>query len=184
MRMCYILDLCGEGLEYLLHDPASHRRRRKGKSQMWDSKIWLWVPRDWDPRKIALARVRSICKRQTHPLMREDAPQKQDRSCQRVINTWSWALDGARHQDLLTDWLSVSMWLWLRLEKKKNITSGGIGRGRWTPIYVQSSLCRVLMREVNAVTVLVKDSYKWVVSWRSESRRIFSSKVPEWLKMK
>jgi hypothetical protein len=36
---------CGGGVEYLHHDPASRRRRWKGKSQMWDSKIrsreWL-----------------------------------------------------------------------------------------------------------------------------------------------
>jgi hypothetical protein len=33
---------------------------------------------------------------------------KQDRNCQTVINIWSRAPDGARHQDLLTDWLTVS----------------------------------------------------------------------------
>jgi hypothetical protein len=50
------------------------------------------------------------------PLVREGAPQKQDRNCQTVIiNIWSWAPDGARHQDLLTDWPSVAMWLWLWL---------------------------------------------------------------------
>jgi hypothetical protein len=50
----------------------------------------------------------------TRPLVREGAPQ-QDRNCQRVINIWSWAPDGARHQDLPTDWPSVAMWLWLWL---------------------------------------------------------------------
>jgi hypothetical protein len=34
----------------------------------------------------ALARASSIYKRQNHPLVRESAPQKQDRNCQRVIN--------------------------------------------------------------------------------------------------
>jgi hypothetical protein len=29
------------------------------------------------------------------------------------LNIWSWAPDGARHQDRQTDWLSVAMWLWL-----------------------------------------------------------------------
>jgi hypothetical protein len=29
-----------------------------------------------DPKKTALARASSICKRQTRPLVREDAPQK------------------------------------------------------------------------------------------------------------
>jgi hypothetical protein len=31
---------CGGGIEYLHRDPASRRRQRKGKSQIWDSKIW------------------------------------------------------------------------------------------------------------------------------------------------
>jgi hypothetical protein len=31
----------------------------------------------------------SIYKRQTRPLVREGAPQKQDRYCQRIINIWS-----------------------------------------------------------------------------------------------
>jgi hypothetical protein len=30
---------CGGGVEYLHRDPASRRRRRKGKSRIWDSKI-------------------------------------------------------------------------------------------------------------------------------------------------
>jgi hypothetical protein len=99
---------CGSEVEYLHRGPASRRRRRKGKSQIWDSKIWWRVPRDSDPRKTALARASSIYKIQNRPLVREGAPQKQDRNCQRVINIWSWAPDGARHQDLLTDWPTVS----------------------------------------------------------------------------
>jgi hypothetical protein len=50
----------------------------------------------------ALARASSTYKRQTRPLVREGAPQKEDRNCQAVINIWSGAPDGARHQDLLT----------------------------------------------------------------------------------
>jgi hypothetical protein len=82
---------------------SSRRRRRNGKSQIWDSKIWSRVPTDSDPRKTALASASSIYKRQTRPLVREGAPQKQDRNFLTVINIWSWAPDGARHQDLLTD---------------------------------------------------------------------------------
>jgi hypothetical protein len=52
-----------------------------GKSQIWDSKIWSRVPRDSDPRKSALARASSTYKRQTRPLVREGAPQEQDRNC-------------------------------------------------------------------------------------------------------
>jgi hypothetical protein len=98
---------CGGGVEYLHRDPASRRRRRKGKSQIWDSKIWSRVPRDSDPRKTALARPAAyIRKRQARPLIREGAPQKQDRICQTVRN-------------ILIDWPSVAMWLWLNFDLAK-----------------------------------------------------------------
>jgi hypothetical protein len=42
--------------------------------------------RESNPRKTALARASGIYKRQTRPLVREGAPQKQDRNCQTVIN--------------------------------------------------------------------------------------------------
>jgi hypothetical protein len=65
---------------------------------------WARVVGGSDPRKTVLARASSTYKRQTRPLVREGAPQKQDSNCQTVIiNTWSWAPDGARQQDLLTD---------------------------------------------------------------------------------
>jgi hypothetical protein len=69
-------DPCGGGVEYLHRDPASRRRRRKGKSQnwQWDSKIWPEVPTDWDPRKTALARASSIYNKQIRPLVREGVP--------------------------------------------------------------------------------------------------------------
>jgi hypothetical protein len=51
----------------------------------------------------ALARASGTYKRQTRPLVREGAPRKQERNCQTEINIWSWAPDGARYQDLLTD---------------------------------------------------------------------------------
>jgi hypothetical protein len=95
---------CGGGVEYLHRDPASRRRLWKRKSQIWHSKMWSRVPRDSGPEKTALASTSIIHKRQTRPLVREGAPQKQDRNCQKVINIWSWAPDGARHQD----WLMVS----------------------------------------------------------------------------
>jgi hypothetical protein len=46
-------------------------------------------PKGLDPRQTALARASSIYKRQTRPLVREGAPQKQDRNCQTAINIWS-----------------------------------------------------------------------------------------------
>jgi hypothetical protein len=107
---------CGGGVEYFHRDPESRRRRRKGKSQIWDSKIWSRVRRNSELRKTALARTSSIYRRQTR-LSSERAPHKnQDRNCLTVINIWSWAPNGAGHQDLLTDSPSVAMWLWLWLE--------------------------------------------------------------------
>jgi hypothetical protein len=104
---------CGGGVEYLHRDPTSRRRQRKGKSEIWDSKIQSQVPRDSDPWMTVLASTSSIYKRQTCPLVREGAPQKQDRNCQTIINIWSWVPDGVRHQDLLSDWSLVAIWLWL-----------------------------------------------------------------------
>jgi hypothetical protein len=62
----------GGGVEYLHRSPASRRRRQKGKSRIWDSKIWSRIPQDSDPRINALARTSSNCKWQTHRLVRED----------------------------------------------------------------------------------------------------------------
>jgi hypothetical protein len=47
------------------------------------------VARDSDLRKTALARASSTYKRQTRPLVREGAPQKQHHNFQTVINIWS-----------------------------------------------------------------------------------------------
>jgi hypothetical protein len=89
------------------------RRRWKGKSQIWDSKIWSRVLRDSDLRKTALARPSTYTK-DTPDLTSEMEPhRKQNRNCQTVINIWTLTPDGARHKDLLTDWPSVAMWIWL-----------------------------------------------------------------------
>jgi hypothetical protein len=117
-RLTELTHPCGGGVEYVHRDPASRRRRRKGKSRNWDSKIWSRDPKDSDPRNTALARPSSIYKRQNRPLVRGGAPEKQDRDCQRVINIWSWSPDGARHQDLLIDWPSVAMSLSLELTQR------------------------------------------------------------------
>jgi hypothetical protein len=58
-------------------------------------------PKGLGPRKTALAKASSIYKWQTRPLVREGAPQKQDRNCQTVIHIWSWAPDG---------WLTDRQW--------------------------------------------------------------------------
>jgi hypothetical protein len=116
---------------WLYSEPDCRRRRRKWKSQIWDCKIWSRVPRDSELRKATPARTSSIYKRQTRLLVRECAPEKEDRNTQRVINIWSWPPHRARHQDLLIDWPSAAMWLWLDSEPSSR-------------------------REVNAVTVLVQ----------------------------
>jgi hypothetical protein len=79
-----------------------------------------YYDRDPDPRKTALARASSIYKRQTSPLIREGAPQKQDRNCQTVIKS------GHRHQSLLTDRQSVAMWLWRRSSWKGATVQRGL----------------------------------------------------------
>jgi hypothetical protein len=85
-------------------------RRRKWKSPIWDSKIWSRVPRDSDPRETALARASVMYKRHTHPLVREGAPQQQDRNCQAVKRVSGhepqMGLDTKTYW--LTDWLTVS----------------------------------------------------------------------------
>jgi hypothetical protein len=80
---------CGGGVEYLHCSPASRRRRQKGKSGIWGSKIWSRVPWDSDRKVAALARTISNCKWQTRPLVRESAPHQQNRNCLTVINICS-----------------------------------------------------------------------------------------------
>jgi hypothetical protein len=108
-------DPCGGGVEYLDRDPASRRRRRKWKSQICFIKILPTCPmfKVLSNSKRAFTSIQY--KRQTCPLVRKGAPEKQDRNCQKVVNIWSWAPNGARPQDLLIYWQSVAMWLWLWL---------------------------------------------------------------------
>jgi hypothetical protein len=117
------VDLCGVRVEYLHCDPASYRRWWKGKSQIWDSKIWSWVPVDLDLRKTVLARASSIYKRHIRPLVREDAPQKQDRNCQTVINI----------SPRLTDWPTASRnvtftFTFTRIRIESSLWSWQVGR--------------------------------------------------------
>jgi hypothetical protein len=65
---------CGGGVEYLHRDPASRRRRRKGKSQIRNSKIWSRVPKDSDPRNTALVRASSSIYKRQAVLSSERAP--------------------------------------------------------------------------------------------------------------
>jgi hypothetical protein len=90
--------------------------QHKKKQKSWHrTNIWPWVPAGLDAKNdragclpavsycSALLCGSGIYKRQTRPLVRENAPQKQYRNSQTVINIWSLAQDGARQQDLLTD---------------------------------------------------------------------------------
>jgi hypothetical protein len=45
---------------------------------------------------------------QTRPLVREGGPQRHDSNRQTVTDIWSWEPEGARNQDILTDWLTIS----------------------------------------------------------------------------
>jgi hypothetical protein len=82
-------DPCGGGVEYHYRDPESCRRRRKGKSRIWDSKIWPRVLWDSDPKMTALARPVAIANDRT-VLSSERAPQiNKTLNCQTIIKIWS-----------------------------------------------------------------------------------------------
>jgi hypothetical protein len=72
---------CGVGVEYLLPDPASRRGDEKGSLKS-DSVKYC------HERKTTLARASSIYKKQTCPLVREGASEKEYRNSERVINIW------------------------------------------------------------------------------------------------
>jgi hypothetical protein len=81
------------------------------ESQIWDSKIWSWVPRDLERKMTYLARTSSDSKWQTRPLVRgrESAtptnPQLSDSNRNLVLGPRrGW------HQDRLAYWPSVNTW--------------------------------------------------------------------------
>jgi hypothetical protein len=160
---------CGGWVEYFHHYPASHRRRRKGMSQIWDSntRIWSRVPTDSDSRKTALARPRSIYKKETRPLVR-GAPQN---NCQTVINIWSWALDRARHQDWLTVILSVTSTLTLNCCCEKLVAEAREQFGNpeeGEPLRLEVATKQRLMKTNRLRIPSVSYSDLWSV-WNSES---------------
>jgi hypothetical protein len=106
--------LVGRRGQYLHRSPANRRRRRKGKSRIWGSKIWSRVPRDSDPNMTALARTRSNCKRQIRPLARGSASHQQTRNCLTVIKIWLEAPDRC-FIPRQTGWLTVGRNTRLRL---------------------------------------------------------------------
>jgi hypothetical protein len=59
-------------------------------------------PKGLGPKKDCAGKGQHI--QNTDPSTRQRGrPTKLDRNCQRLINIFPWASDGARHQDLLTD---------------------------------------------------------------------------------
>jgi hypothetical protein len=121
---------CGDGFEYLHRNPASRRRRRKrnpvpavitgsqcywgiqmrgpsppgwGESRIWDSKMWLWISRDSDPRMTALMRTSSNCKQQTQPLVKTGCYiRAMTARIQLKENRWPWVSRGLAPRG--TDW--------------------------------------------------------------------------------
>jgi hypothetical protein len=90
-KRCFLNGPCqrvinGTNLEFT--SPASRRRRRKGKCRIWDSKLWLRVPRDSGPRMTALAKASSNSERQTRPLAWETAPHQQTSNSLTVTRIW------------------------------------------------------------------------------------------------
>jgi hypothetical protein len=61
---------CGGGIEYLHRDPASRRRRRKGKSQIWDSKLCLPSPKGLETEKHCAGKGQQHIQK-THPSSRQ-----------------------------------------------------------------------------------------------------------------
>jgi hypothetical protein len=77
------------GVGYLHRIPASSRRRRKGRSRIWDIKMWSRVLRDSDPRMTALAKASRNYKRQTRPLVRESSPHQRPLLLNGLVNNFS-----------------------------------------------------------------------------------------------
>jgi hypothetical protein len=72
-------------------------------------------PKELGPKKDYAGEDQQHIQKKNPSSRQRGRPTKQDRNCQKAIQIWSWAPDRARHQDLLTDWPSVTMWLWLWL---------------------------------------------------------------------
>jgi hypothetical protein len=93
----------------------------KGKSRIWDSKIWSRVLRDSDPKMTELSRTNCNCKRQIRP--------QETRNCQTIIKIWSWVQEGCfipRQTGRLTVGRNIKLRLRLlgtgRLTVGRNIT--------------------------------------------------------------
>jgi hypothetical protein len=98
---------CGGGVEYFHRDPASRRRRRKGKSRVWDSKIWFESQGTPTEKECAGKGQQHIQKTDPPARQRGRPIKKQDRnrpnSTKNLVMSPRWG-----STPRLTDWLTVS----------------------------------------------------------------------------
>jgi hypothetical protein len=91
----------------------SYRRRRKEKSQIWESKILSLVPMDSDRRKTTLARAKQRIQKTDSSSRQRGRPTKTrpklSKSSKYLVMSPTWG-----STPRLTEWPSVAMWLWLR----------------------------------------------------------------------
>jgi hypothetical protein len=104
---------CGGGVEYLHHDPASCRRRRKGKSQIWDSKIRSQVPRDYEQERLhwqgpaAHTKDRPVLSSERASHRMKNITVRRIPYSERKKKSGRKPRMGALYQDRLADWPSV-----------------------------------------------------------------------------
>jgi hypothetical protein len=105
-------------------------------------------------------------------LSSERAPhKKKDRNCQTIINIWSWAPNGARLQDLLTDWPSVAMWLWLWLDATEHttvVTSEGSSFGMPACWDISFGAAGDRIQIVGGRRWLIRDGKKEIRVWQGD----------------
>jgi hypothetical protein len=108
-------------------------------------------------------------RRQTRPLVRDCAPQRQHSNLQTENNIWSQVLEWMWHQDILTDWSSVVTWLWLWISSLcTNVTSKyedlalQVGSLRW-----DSKIWPCVLRDFDLrVTALARPRSNCTVNYR------------------
>jgi hypothetical protein len=98
-------------------------------------------------------------RRQTRPLVREGASQRQHSNFQTEYNIWSRVPEWTWHQDILTDWPSVVTWLWLWLYLCSSFVGDGIISGRSWIVRLHTGLVRnkgkvgeLMLRNLHGVT--------------------------------
>jgi hypothetical protein len=85
---------CGGGVNYLHRDPALKSETVKYVHESQGTRT-----------------RENLCWRRPAAYIKDR--RNQNRNSQTIINIWTLAPDGARHQDVLLDWPSIAMWLWI-----------------------------------------------------------------------